>query len=109
MSRFADDKRTALDEVREAADRLTRRRLADDNFDFHAEREREVNSQEGVTEGTPVREAALKNPSEPNLVNFKGDAESTITGTSESTQGANLTEQLGITSDGNPSKKKETK
>lgn len=106
MSKFGEKRRTALDEVREAAEQLTKRRLQDDNFDFHAERESEVNAQEGVTEGTPVREAALANPSEPNLANFPDDQESSITGTSTSTKGANLTEQLGVTSDGEPSSSK---
>lgn len=68
-----------LDEVRRDADRLTKQRV-NDSINDHEAKEYEVNTREGVTEGTPVREAALINPSEPDLANFDGEAESTLSG-----------------------------
>lgn len=64
MSKVADNRRNALDEAREAAEKLTLRRLSDDNFDLHKEKEDWVNNTEGVTEGTPVSQARVINPSE---------------------------------------------
>lgn len=77
---MANDKKSWLDQVRADADRLTKNRMEENDFDAHYEKEDLVNTQEGVTAGTPVREAALKNPSEPDLANFEGDAESALSG-----------------------------
>lgn len=77
---YREKKKSWLDQVREDAARLTESRMADGAPESHAAKEELVNTQEGVTAGTPVREAALVNPSEPDLANFEGDAESAISG-----------------------------
>ena len=77
---MAQDKRSWLDQVRVDAERLTKQRLEENDFDAHDSKEELVNTQEGVTAGTPVREAALVNPSEPDLANFEGAAESALSG-----------------------------
>lgn len=59
-----------LDEIKAAGADATKRRLADDGVDFHAERNAVVNAMEGVAPSTPVSEAALKNPSDPGQANF---------------------------------------
>lgn len=65
MSKLADARRNQLDEVREAAEKLTKRRLEDDGLNMHQEKENWVNQTEGVTESTPVSEARKANPAEP--------------------------------------------
>jgi hypothetical protein len=61
----------SIDEIKLAAQKITERRLNDDGVDFHREREAEINAMEGVAEGTPLRKAALLNPSEPGLANLQ--------------------------------------
>lgn len=59
MSKFAEARQNMLDEAREQAEKLTKRRLQDDGFDFHAEKENAINS--GVAVGdvvTPSEEKA---------------------------------------------------
>ncbi len=71
--------------VREDAARITRQRF-NDQINDHEAKENEVNTREGVTEGTPVRKAALVNPSEPDLANFEGKVESTLSGVKPSVE-----------------------
>lgn len=80
MAVVNENKKAWLDQVKADAETLTKRRFEDGGVDMHREKEKLVNTQEGVTEGTPVRQAALINPSEPDLANFGGDAESSISG-----------------------------
>lgn len=79
---YSLNKKSWLDQVRADADRLTKSRMEDGAPESHTAKEDLVNTQEGVTVGTPVREAALVNPSEPDLANFEGDAESALSGKS---------------------------
>lgn len=46
MSQASDSRRNYLEQIKEDAEKLTRRRLEDANFDFHEEKEREINDVE---------------------------------------------------------------
>jgi len=59
--------RSQLDEVKNAAEKLTKRRLEEDGLDMHQEKENWVNNTEGVTESTPVSQARVQNPAEPDF------------------------------------------
>jgi hypothetical protein len=60
-----------IDQIKSDAERITKSRLENDGIGAHAAREAEVNAMQGVTDGTPVLEAAKANPSEPGLANFQ--------------------------------------
>jgi hypothetical protein len=65
----------SLNDVKDVAAELTRRRL---NDEFKQEDRAEFSNiaAEGVTEGTPVSEAAEANPAEPGQVNVEAEARS---------------------------------
>jgi UDP-N-acetylmuramyl tripeptide synthase len=65
--RSQDAVQNQLDEVKEAAEKLTKRRLEEDGLDMHQEKEDWVNNTEGVTESTPVSQARIANPAEPDF------------------------------------------
>jgi F0F1-type ATP synthase membrane subunit b/b' len=65
MSKASENRRNWLEQIKDEAEKQTRRRLEDADFDFHKEKEDAINAAEGVTEGTPVSEAEAKNPATP--------------------------------------------
>lgn len=67
-------------DVKAAAQENTKKRLNgdDDYLAAHQAREKEINNMEGVTDGTPVVEAARKNPAEPGTVNITAEAQDKV-------------------------------
>ena len=51
MSKVATEKHNWLDEVKADAEKATKRRLEDDGFDFHAEKEDAINADEVKFDG----------------------------------------------------------
>lgn len=82
---LVNKKKSWLKQVQADADRLTRRRMEDAAHE-HEAKEELVNTLEGVTAGTPVRQAALVNPAEPDLTNFTDNAESSLSGVKPSVE-----------------------
>jgi hypothetical protein len=68
---MADLTKNYIEQIKADATAITQRRLAEDGVDLHAERNAQVNAMEGVAAASPVREAALANPSDPGLANFQ--------------------------------------
>ena len=52
MSKVATDKRNWLDEVKADAEKLTKRRLEDDGFESHVEKENAINADERKFDGS---------------------------------------------------------
>lgn len=62
MSKVADNKRNWLEDVKADAEKLTRRRLEDDGFDLHQEKEDAINAAEARAAKAPEAEVVAKKP-----------------------------------------------